>query len=279
MTDSRFDPAEAASALADRLPFDAPEAVIVLGSGLSGLAEGVEDAVEVPFGTLPGFPVAGVKGHAGRYVAGRLEGRRVLMQAGRFHVYEGHPLDVVGAPVRIAHRLGARFLLLTNAAGGVARHLEPGSIMLLDDHVNFMWRSPLTGPVQPGEERFPDMSAPYDPALQELSMEAARTLKIPLGRGTYAAVAGPSYETPAEVRMLERCGADAVGMSTVPEILVARALGLRCLAFSLITNRAAGLSRDPLSHDEVLETGRVAGGRLQALVRRVVGQLPRPEEA
>lgn len=252
-----------------------PEALLVLGSGLSGLATAVEDPVEVPFAQLPGFPSAGVAGHAGHYVAGRLEGRRVLVQAGRFHVYEGHPLAVVCAPVRVARRLGARTLLLTNAAGAANRLLEPGSLMLVDDHLNLLWRSPLAGLPEEGEERFPDMSAPYDRGLQGVALEVAAELGLRLERGVYAAVAGPSYETPAEVRALQRCGADAIGMSTVPEVITARALGMRCLAISLITNRAAGTGGGPLSHEEVLAMGRRAGEALQRLMLGIVRELGR----
>jgi purine-nucleoside phosphorylase len=244
--------------------------LVVLGSGLSHLTSELEGAVEIPFADLPGFPAPGVSGHAGRYLAGRLDGRRVLMQAGRYHLYEGLPPDVVCGPVRVAHRLGVHTVLLTNAAGGVNPSFSPGAIVALQDHLNFTGVSPLAGPVAAGEERFPDMSAPYDPGLLDLADAAARALRIPLLRGVYAAVLGPSFETPAEVRWLARCGADLVGMSTVPEVIVARALGLRCLAFSLVTNKAAGLSDGPLSHEEVLESGRVGGRALGSLLRRVV---------
>ena len=246
----------------------------MLGSGLSGIMDAVEEPVEVPFSELPGFPAAGVAGHAGRYVAGRLEGRVVLVQAGRFHVYEGHPMSVVCGPVRLAHHLGARTLVLTNAAGGAHRLLEPGSLMLLDDHIDFLWKAALGGSVRPGEERFPDMSHAYDRALQELALRSAGELGVALARGVYAAVAGPSYETPAEVRALQRCGADAIGMSTVPEVITAGALGMRCLAISLITNRAAGTGGGPLSHEEVIAMGREAGQALQVLLTRIVRDLP-----
>lgn len=253
---------------------DPPNVLLVLGSGLGPLADSVEDPVEVPFEALPGFPAAGVEGHAGKYVAGSLEGRRVLVQAGRLHVYEGYPMELVVRPMRIASTLGIRITILTNAAGGIDRQLGPGSLMLLDDHINLMGGNPLVGPVQPGEARFPDMSAPYDPELQELAMQAALAERIPLVRGTYAAMLGPSYETPAEVRMLERMGADAVGMSTVPEAITARASGMRVIAFSLVTNRAAGLSDEPLDHDDVVEIGREAGGALERILRRVLQALP-----
>ncbi|RMH11091.1 MAG: purine-nucleoside phosphorylase, partial [Gemmatimonadetes bacterium] len=191
-----------------------------------------------------------------------------------FHAYEGHPMEVLCAPVRVARRLGVHTCIFTNAAGGAAPRLGPGSLMLIDDHINLLWRSPLAGPVLDGETRFPDMSAPYDPALQRLALEVARDARVPLERGTYAAVLGPSYETPAEVRMLRWMGADAIGMSTVPEVITARAAGLRVLGFSLITNRAAGLSGQPLSHDEVVEVGRRAGARLEGILRGVLRRLP-----
>ncbi len=255
-----------------RLP-EPPEVALVLGSGLSHLAEVVEDSVEIPFGEVPGFPDTGVVGHAGRYVFGKLGGRRVLIQAGRFHVYEGHGDDVIGAPVRLAAALGVGFLVLTNAAGSVDPELDPGDLMLIEDHLNLMFRSPLVGETRVGEERFPDMSAPYDSELCALAAAVALDLGITLHRGVYAALTGPSYETAAEVRMLGVLGADAVGMSTVPEVLVARAIGLRCLAFSMITNRGTGLSPAALSHAEVVEVGARAGQTLARLVAGVLGGL------
>ncbi len=264
-----FAPEAAARVLRERITVE-PRTLLILGSGLGALAESVQDSVVVPFEAVDGLPGVGVAGHAGRWVAGHLEGQEVLVQSGRFHCYEGHGAEVVAAPVRIAERLGVDTVILTNAAGGIDKELEPGSIMLIDDHVNFLHRSPLGGPVQPGEVRFPDMSAPYDAALQRLALEAALELGIPLMRGTYAALLGPSYETPAEIRMLERLGVQAVGMSTVPEVIVARALGLRTLAFSLIANKAAGLGTGTLGHAEIVEVGRAAAGSLDALVRRVI---------
>lgn len=265
-----IDPAGAARVLADRLGRLRPRHLLVLGSGLGGLASAVEDPVTVPFEVLPGFPPAGVGGHAGRFLAGRLEGRSVLVQSGRYHVYEGHPLSVVTAPVRMAAELGVVRVLLTNAAGGIGPGLEPGALMLLNDHLNLQLRSPLAGPVREGEARLPDMSAPYDPELSGLAVEAARARGIRLRRGVYAAVTGPSFETPAEIRMLARAGADAVGMSTVPSVLTARAAGLAVLAVSMITNRAAGLSPEPLSHEEVVAVGRRAGAALERVVRGVL---------
>ena len=265
---------EAAARTLERRFGGTPLVSIVLGSGLSELVEGVEDPVVVPFEEVPGLPTSGVVGHAGRFVYGRLEGRPVLLQAGRVHAYEGHPMEVVCAPVRIASALGVGAVIFTNASGGISRGLEPGTLLLLDDHLDLQLRAPLAGPVAPGEERFPDMSAPYDAELQRRALAAAAELGIHLPRGVYVAVLGPSYETPAEVAMLRTLGADVVGMSTVPEVITARARGLPVLAVSLVTNRAAGLSASRLSHDEVLETGRVAGRRLEALLRRIVRDLP-----
>ena len=262
----------AAQVLSERLS-GRPEVLLVLGSGLGHVADAVEDAVVVPFEDLPGFPAPSVRGHAGRYVAGLLEGRRVLVQQGRYHVYEGHSPAIVSLPVRTACELGIARMIATNAAGGIRRDVEPGSIVLIDDHINMQFINPLAGPPQSGELRFPDMSAPYDPAWMAESEAIALRLGIRLTRGVYAAVTGPSYETPAEVRMLERMGADLVGMSTVPEVIVARASGMRCLAFSLVTNPAAGRSLSPLNHDEVVEVGRRAGTTLERLLRGVVGSL------
>jgi purine-nucleoside phosphorylase len=273
-----IDPAEGAEVLRERLP-RTPEVALVLGSGLGGLTGALADPTEVPFDALPGFPPSGVEGHAGRFVAGTLGERYVLAQAGRYHVYEGHPDAVVVAPVRCMAALGIGDLVLTNAAGGLDPLLEPGDLLLLNDHLNLMFRHPLVGPVRNGEARFPDMSAPYDPSLRELAMAVARELGIRLREGVYAAVTGPSYETPAEVRMLARMGAHAVGMSTVPEATVAAALGLRCIGFSMVTNKAAGLSLTPLNHEEVMEVGARAGATLARLLAALVGRLPRAQSA
>lgn len=269
------DIAGAARLLRERVPF-VPEATLVLGSGLGGVVDAVADAVSVPFEALPGFPPAGVEGHAGRFVAGTLAGRRVLVQAGRYHVYEGCPAEVVAAPVRLSAALGVETLLLTNAAGGVDPALEPGDLVLVSDHLNLMARSPLIGPVARGEARFPDMSRPYDPDLQELALAVAERLGLRLRRGVYAALTGPSYETAAEVRMLRTLGADVVGMSTVPEVLVARSLGMRCLAISMVTNKGTGLAAKPPSHADVVAVGREAGARVGAILEGIVRALPAP---
>ncbi len=250
-----------------------PLAHLVLGSGLGALAERVENPVRVGFGELPGFPDATVESHAGEFVLGRLGGVPVMVQAGRFHFYEGCGAEVVLAPVRTGRAAGARIVVLTNAAGGIRPDLAPGSLMLVDDHVSLMFRAPLAGPVTAGEARFPDMSRPCDPGLMSLAEEAAFGVGVALPRGVYGGVHGPNFETPAEVRALRAAGADAVGMSTVPEITAARAGGQRVLAFSLITNRAAGLGLEAIDHEEVMAYGEAAGGVLGGLIESVLSVL------
>lgn len=242
-----------------------PDVAIVLGSGLGGLAGEIADRATIPFDAIPGLRGTGVEGHAGHLVAGELGGTRVIAFAGRLHYYEGHPSHRVVLPVRLASALGATALLVTNAAGGVRRTLRPGTLMLLRDHINLAFRSPLAGPVFEGEERFPDLSAPYDAELGASMRTAARTSGVFLDEGVYAWVLGPCYETPAEIRMLERIGADAVGMSTVPEVLVAVARGMRVCAVSCITN-AAGAGA-PVDHREVLEVAARVRSDFGALVR------------
>lgn len=265
--------AEAASSVARRLGSLEPRAAIVLGSGLGFLADEVRSAVRIPYAEIPGFPQPGVAGHKGELVAGTLDGVSVLIQNGRFHLYEGHEAQVAALPVRVMATLGVRTLIVTNAAGGVRLTFRPGTLMLIADHINLMFRNPLTGPVLEGEERFPDMSEPYDTALRALARDAAREAKIPLEEGVYAGLLGPSYETPAEIRMLERLGADAVGMSTVPEVIAARARGMRALGFSMITNLAAGLSGEKLSHDDVLAVGGRVSPQLGAIIEGVLARL------
>jgi purine-nucleoside phosphorylase len=251
-----------------------PELLLVLGSGLGAVVAGLEGPTSVALDELEGFPPAGVAGHAGTLTTGRLAGRQVLVQSGRYHYYEGHADGVVAAPMRLAAALGIRGALLTNAAGGIGPGLVPGRPMIIDDHLNLLWRNPLRGPTSAGEVRFPDMSEPYARELQDLAAEVAADQGLDAGRGTYAAVLGPSYETPSEIRMLRALGADAVGMSTVPEVLVARARGIPVLAFSLITNVAAGLSEEPLDHGEVVEVGAAVGPGLAAWVEEIVARWP-----
>jgi purine-nucleoside phosphorylase len=250
-----------------------PVAAIILGSGLGGLAADISGTRRIPFRDIPGFPAATVHGHAGQLISGTLAGRPVLALAGRFHLYEGHPARLAGFSVRVLHALGARTLFVSNAAGGVNRTFSAGDLMSIADHINLMWRNPLEGPLEEGDERFPDMSAPYDGTLRNTLREVALASGVPLREGVYAGLLGPSYETPAEVRMLERIGADAVGMSTVPEVIVARAIGMRVVGVSCITNLASGLSLAPLSHDEVIDTTTRVAARFQALVTNFVAAI------
>ncbi len=251
-----------------------PVAGIVLGSGLGGLADRLTNAVKIPFSHVPGFPTATVAGHAGQLLVGQLAERPVVMLAGRFHMYEGHEAALAAFPVRVLHALGAPVYIASNAAGGVRRTFGPGDLMVVADHMNLMFRNPLIGAPEPGDERFPDMSDPYDPALRALMHDCARTMNVPLHDGVYCGLLGPTYETAAEVRMLERLGVDAVGMSTVPEVIMARAIGMRAVAVSCITNKAAGLSHEKLSHQEVMDAGRAVAGRFEALVSEFVRRLP-----
>lgn len=261
---------EAAAAVRKRLGKLKPRVAIVLGSGLGFLADEVAGAIRIPYHTIPGFPEPGVAGHKGELVAGTLEGVPVIVQAGRFHLYEGHPAAVAALPARVFAELGVQMLIVTNAAGGVRRTFPGGTLMLIVDHINLMWRNPLIGQPAPGEERFPIMHEPYDGELRALAREVARDAGIPLEEGVYAGLLGPSYETPAEVRMLERLGADAVGMSTVPEVLVARSRGIRCLGFSSITNPGAGITGEALSHQEVLAASEQIARSLSIVVKGVL---------
>ncbi|HUR95531.1 MAG TPA: purine-nucleoside phosphorylase [Gemmatimonadales bacterium] len=264
---------EAAAAIRTRLEGRAPSVAIVLGSGLGKFAERLERAVRIPYSDIPHFPAPTVIGHSGELVAGTLAGHDVLVQSGRFHMYEGHPASLCALPVRVFGRLGVGSLVLTNAAGGIRRSFGSGTVMLIADQINLTFRNGLFGGVLPGEERFPDMSDPYDPGLRALARETARRLRIPLAEGVYVGLLGPSYETPAEIRMLERLGADAVGMSTVIETITARAAGIRCLGFSAITNPAAGVTPHKLHHLEVMEVAYRIAGELAALIEGVVAEL------
>jgi purine-nucleoside phosphorylase len=266
--------ATAVAAVRDHLGAFRPKVAIVLGSGLGGLASSVGKARRIPYGEIPGFPTPGVVGHSGELVFGEVEGVPVILQSGRFHMYEGHAPEVVALPIRVFADLGVGTLIVTNAAGGIRHTFRPPVLMLIADQINLMWRYPLRGPVAPGEERFPDMSEPYSRSLRDLARQVARSQGIRVEEGVYVAVLGPSFETPAEVRMLQQLGADAVGMSTVPEVTVARARGLRVLGISTISNFGAGLTPHPLSHEEVLEAGRAVAQDLERLVRGVVAALP-----
>ena len=249
---------------------EVPKIGIVLGSGLGRLATKLDQARRIRYDEIPHFPPTTVQGHQGELVAGTLGSVPVLVQSGRFHLYEGHSATVVGLPVRVMAALGVRTLILTNAAGGVRRTFARGALMMIADHINLTLRNPLIGPLLQGEERFPDMSEPYDGELRTLARQVARERQIALEEGVYLQLLGPTYETPSEVRMAERLGADAVGMSTAVEVIVARARGIRCLAFSTITNPAAGITAERLSHAEVMEVAARVSGDLEKLVEGVV---------
>ena len=265
--------ARAADAVRGAIAPRQPRVAIVLGSGLGFFGEQLEGTVRVPYARIPGFPQPTVLGPAGELIAGTLEGVPVVAQSGRFQLYEGHDAWTAALPVRVFAVLGVRTILVTNAAGGIRRTFRPGTLMLIADHLNLTFRNPLTGPVEEGDERFPDMSDPYDADLRALARRVAAERGIALEEGVYAGLLGPSYETKAEIEMLKRCGADAVGMSTVAEVVAARARGLRCLGISTITNAAAGLGAQALAHQEVLETAERVKDQLASLVRGIVREL------
>ncbi len=264
----------AADAIAQRAPGFSPRVGIVLGSGLGGLADAVERAVAIDYADLAGFPRPGVDGHAGRLVLGTLGGTDVACMQGRPHLYEGHAPAALAAPIRALRRAGCEILVLTNAAGSLRADMGPGSLMMLTDHINMTGLNPLAGPNDDAVgPRFPDMSQAYDPELARRLAAHAVEHGIELHQGVYLACLGPSFETPAEIAMFRTLGADAVGMSTVPECLVANHCGLRVAAISIITNLAAGMTDAPLSHDETLAEAAKAAGTLQRLVVAFVSGL------
>jgi purine-nucleoside phosphorylase len=264
---------EAAAFLAGRLPA-APDVAVVLGSGLGGFADGLHDSTALAYGEIPHWPASAVVGHAGALVAGSLGGRRVLALSGRVHFYEGHALPIVTVATRVIGRLGVRTLILTNAAGGINLAFQPGTLMVIDDHINLMGSNPLIGP---NEERFgprfPDMTEVYSSRLRAIADEAAAARGIRLAHGVYAALHGPSYETPAEIKFLRGIGADAVGMSTAPEAIVARHMGVDVLGISCITNPAAGVLPKPLVHDEVMEVARRVRAQFASLLEAIIERL------
>jgi len=250
-----------------RLPSEASPVAVILGSGLGAFAERLTSQTAVPFESLPGFPAPTVPGHRGRLVFGELGGAQVLALQGRIHGYEGHDAATVAFPARVLGALGSRALVVTNAAGGLNPDFTPGDLMRIADHLNLSGRNPLLGPNEDAlGPRFPDLSRAYDARLAEALEAAARESQISLRRGVYAQITGPSYETPAEVRMLRALGADAVGMSTVPEVIVAAHQGVPCCGISCITNAAAGISQTPLSHEEVVEVAKRVEGTFARLL-------------
>jgi purine-nucleoside phosphorylase len=252
-----------------------PAVGLVLGSGLGAFAENLADRAAVPYDQIPHFPVpSGVVGHAGELVFGRTAKTPVVVLSGRVHFYEGRPMTDVVFPTRVLARLGVPAVILTNAAGGIRLSLRPGDLMLLSDHINGFGTNPLVGANEEAlGPRFPDMSAVYDAALRAIVKSEARRLRIPLREGVYVGLHGPSYETPAEIRAWRRLGADAVGMSTVPEAIALRHAGVRVLGISTITNMAAGILKKPLAHSEVLETTRRVGNRFVRLLTACVPKI------
>ena len=253
-----------------------PTLAIVLGSGFHHVLAALRVDKKIPYGKIPGFPKPTVSGHAGEAYFGHLGRVPVLVLSGRAHYYEGHPMERVTFAVRALAEYGIRSLLLTNAAGGINKAFRPGDFMVLTDHINLMGANPLRGPAIPGLMRFVDLTDTYDAALRQLLFAAGKKSRLKLRQGVYLTVSGPSYETPAEIRAFARLGADAVGMSTVPEAIVARQCGLRVAAISCITNLAAGISRDKLSHTEVLETAekvKVQGAQLIKFFAEHYGQV------
>jgi len=253
---------------------EVPQIGLVLGSGWGEFAERVEEAVRIPYSEVPGFPATGVAGHAGEWVFGRIAGKGVAVMSGRFHYYEGHDMKKVTLPVRVMQKIGVKTLMLTNAAGGVNGEFDVGDLMVISDHISFTGMSPLFGPnVDEMGPRFLDMTHAYDRELRLLAHQTAEKQGFRLREGVYAQMPGPCYETPAEIRMLRVLGADAVGMSTVPEVVAARHGGMRVMGLSCITNMAAGVLDRPLSHDEVMEASRKAAGRIEAFLEEMIRQM------
>lgn len=247
---------------------------VILGSGLGDYVEALEDAVKLPYSEIPGFPRSTVAGHAGMWCCGTLYGKRVVMMQGRFHYYEGYGMKDVTLPVRVMQKIGVKTLIVTNAAGGVNLGYHPGELMVIGDIFSMTAQNPLIGPnLDAFGPRFPDMSCAFDKELRALAHECANEQGFALREGVYAQMTGPTYETPAEIRMLRTLGADAVGMSTVPEVIVARHGGMRVLGISCITNMAAGILDQPLNHAEVTETANRVKGQFRNLLDRIIEKM------
>jgi len=264
---------EAAAHLEGRLGA-VPDVAVVLGSGLGAFAEALAEREVLPYESIPHWPASRVVGHAGRLVAGATRARRVLALSGRVHFYEGHSLETVTFATRVLGRLGVKTLIVTNAAGGINTRFDRGALMLIEDHINLLGTNPLIGPNETRfGRRFPDMSEVYSRRLRGIAGEAARAIGLPLEQGVYIAVTGPSYETPAEIRAFRTWGADAVGMSTVPEAIVARHMGIEVLGISCISNMAAGILPQPLTEEEVIETTGRVRAQFIALLEGVLERL------
>jgi purine-nucleoside phosphorylase len=269
-----YDAVHAAAVAVRSRAGEIPAVAIVLGSGLGDFAATLGGAVSIPYGELPNWPVSNVPGHEGRLVVGTSRATRILALAGRCHLYEGHDARTVTFAVRVLGVLGVKRLILTNAAGGVNTGFSQGALMVMDDHINLTGHNPLAGPNDDRlGPRFPDMSEVYSRRLRRLADESSHTIGLKLAHGVYAALLGPSYETPAEIRYLRAIGADAVGMSTVPEAIAARHMGLEVLGISCITNMAAGVLPQPLDHAEVMETARRVRGQFVALLEGIIDRL------
>lgn len=250
------------------------EIAVILGSGLGDYVDALQDARYLDYKDIPCFPVSTVAGHAGRWWVGTLHGKRVYMMQGRFHSYEGYDMWTVTMPIRVMSKLGVKKLIVTNAAGGVNTEYKPGDLMLINDFINLSGKNPLTGPnLDEFGPRFPDMTYAYSPELKKLTAEVAEKLNISIQKGVYCWLNGPTYETPAEIRMVRTLGADAVGMSTVPETIVGRHCGMDVLGVSCITNMAAGILDQPLNHQEVMETGLRVKDTFSALIDGVIAAL------
>ena len=251
-----------------------PTIGLILGSGLGVLADEISDAVRIPYEEIPHFPVSTVEGHQGQLVIGQLNGKHVVAMQGRFHFYEGYSLEQVTFPIRMMKAMGVQTLIITNASGGINMDYQPGDLMMIKDHINLTGRNPLIGPNEDAfGVRFPDMSTAYDPDYRELAHKVAKQNGIDVQDGVYVGLTGPTYETPAEIRMLRILGADAVGMSTVPEVIVARHAGIRVLGISCISNMAAGILPQPLSHAEVMETAEKVKTTFLRLMRGIIEEL------
>lgn len=259
----------AVDVLVERLGGRSPKVALVLGSGLGSLADEVEDTVSIAYGDLPGFPHSGVTGHAGRIIAGTFNGTQVLMLAGRAHYYEQGNAAAMRPALEVLQGVGIEALMLTNAAGSLDADMPPGSVMLIEDHINFSGSNPLFG--EPTDARFVGLTNAYDSTMRAAIEDAARATGTPLHRGVYMWFSGPSFETPAEIRMARVMGANAVGMSTVPEVILARFLGMRVAACSVITNLAAGMTGGELSHQETKDMAPLGGARLGAILREAIG--------
>lgn len=250
------------------------EIAIVLGSGLGPFAQTLLKPSEICYEDIQNFPVSTVEGHAGKLVFGEMNGKKLAVMSGRFHFYEGYAMQQVVFAIRVFAKLGIKKLIVTNAAGGINTSFTPGDLMMIDDHINLLGTNPLIGPnLKDFGPRFPDMSTAYTPRLKDIALAAAKKQNIALKRGVYIAVTGPSYETPAEIRMMRILGADAVGMSTVPEVIVARHMGMEILGISCITNMAAGILNQPLSHQEVFDTAEKTKTKFIALLKEVIANM------